>query len=421
MNGNVKKNQRIKVDFNLLVSGTWVLEKKGKQRIHYFEKKLEDGGKIVIYNALDVPSPFDSKFLDYLMLKAQENDWPKELVIGSLRQIAKDLGIRDDKKRIERLKKSLKILVNTRIEFEDCFIDTGVLAHFEGKVKVVDIGILSDYSLSPTRGRGNPLKVKVVFNENFLTLCKHSLGYKLVPYIPKGLRDTSYALYKWAYRWYNSETGNGERWIGKGYSLVEWYKNELNSLARYKYPSEVLRRLKNAIKQINEHEEVPFMLELKKDANDTYKIEIKEKKKILLKKEAPFDNLSSFLRRIVVGILYQKEKVKNPFALVRSMSWEDIKKLLRDVFIIDVSKENFNFYISLFEDEAEKLKFLNSIITKEEKEEKLLLASYSYNFKKGKYLHGLLEGFEPDWESRMKSALEMLEAEKALRVAYDGR
>ena len=46
---------KLKVDFNLLQSGTWVLEKKGNQRIHYFEKEVEDG-KIIIYNAFDIKS-----------------------------------------------------------------------------------------------------------------------------------------------------------------------------------------------------------------------------------------------------------------------------------------------------------------------------------------------------------------------------
>ena len=64
------RSVNIKIDFNLLMSGTWVLEKKGKQTIHKFEKELGEG-KVVIYNALDVPSVLDSKVLDYLMVKSQ--------------------------------------------------------------------------------------------------------------------------------------------------------------------------------------------------------------------------------------------------------------------------------------------------------------------------------------------------------------
>ena len=60
MRVNLDNNAKIKVDFNLLQSGTWVLEKKGNQRIHYFEKKIGNG-RTIIYNALDVPSPIDSK------------------------------------------------------------------------------------------------------------------------------------------------------------------------------------------------------------------------------------------------------------------------------------------------------------------------------------------------------------------------
>ena len=136
------KSSKIKIDFNLLMSGTWVLEKKAKQTIHKFEKDL-GAGKVVIYNALDVPSPLDSKVLDYLMVKAQEEDWPKELVIGSIRQILRELGITPNNKQTNRIKRALEILVNTRLCFMDCFIDTGVMRHFEGRVTLVNIGILS--------------------------------------------------------------------------------------------------------------------------------------------------------------------------------------------------------------------------------------------------------------------------------------
>ena len=87
-----QKETKLKVDFNLLMSGTWVLEKKGRQRIHYFEKQVGDG-KVIIYNALDVPSPFDSKVLDYLMKIAQENDWSQTIIIPAISTVIKDLGL----------------------------------------------------------------------------------------------------------------------------------------------------------------------------------------------------------------------------------------------------------------------------------------------------------------------------------------
>ena len=141
---------KIKVDFNLLL-GIWVIEKKGKQVIHKFEKEVGDG-KFIIYNALDVPSVLDNKVLDFLMLKSQEQNWQKELSVGSLRQLAKELHITPNIKQINRLKRALDILVNTRIKFVNCFIDTGVLKYFKGRVNTVDIGILSDYGLIPTKG-----------------------------------------------------------------------------------------------------------------------------------------------------------------------------------------------------------------------------------------------------------------------------
>jgi len=89
---NANKELKIKVDFNLLMSGTWVLEKKGKKEVYRFEKEIGNG-KIIIYNALDVPAVMDSKLLDYLMLKSQENGWSQKVALDSLRTIAKDIGI----------------------------------------------------------------------------------------------------------------------------------------------------------------------------------------------------------------------------------------------------------------------------------------------------------------------------------------
>ena len=82
---------KLKIDFNLLQSGTWVLDNREGETIHYFEKKVGNG-KIVIYNAIDVPSPKDSKVLDYLMKVSQEKDWSQEIILPSISKALKDLG-----------------------------------------------------------------------------------------------------------------------------------------------------------------------------------------------------------------------------------------------------------------------------------------------------------------------------------------
>ena len=358
---------KIKVDFNLLL-GIWVIEKKGKQVIHKFEKEVGDG-KFIIYNALDVPSVLDNKVLDFLMLKSQEQNWQKELSVGSLRQLAKELHITPNNKQINRLKRALDILVNTRIKFVNCFIDTGVLKYFKGRVNTVDIGILSDYGLIPTKGRGNPLTVKVIFNDNFIALCKHSLGYKLIPYAPiQGLRDTAYALYKWAYRWYDSEKGYGERWIGNGQSLVKWYKNELNSIAQYKYPSEILRRLKSAIEQLNKNKEVPFCVRIKEE-NGNYKIELYRKEKVTLKREIPFDTLPFPVRKAIIKLIETKKKdIKSPYAYARSMSWKELEAYLNKLLILDIT-EGWEFVKQVLEWGNEFKTFESETLAIEEKKE----------------------------------------------------
>jgi len=411
------KGANIKIDFNLLMSGTWVLEKKGKQTIHKFEKELKEG-KVIIYNALDVPSILDSKVLDYLMVKSQEQGWPKELLIGSLRQIAKNLSITPNNKQINRIKKAFEILVNTRIRFEDCFLDTGVLEHFEGKIKVVNIGILSDYAFIPMKGRGNPLAVKVIFNDNFLALCKYSLGYKLIPYGPiNGLRDTAYALYKWAWRWFNSKKGHGERWIGNGQSLVQWYKNELNSTGNYKYPSEVLRRVKSAIKQLNENKEVPFYLQLKqKDGN--YKIEIYRKDKYILKREIPFDKLPNFLRKAVIKLIERKKYIREPYALARSMSWRELEDLLKKLVVITVPKRIWEFIelsIREMQNEREKLELTQSIFSYENLESnEVSIVVEKTNLKKNNALYKLLDFLIPNWRIFIQDAVEYTKENKLL-------
>ena len=404
---NANKDSKIKMDFNLLMSGTWVLEKRGSQILHKFEKNIGEG-KVIIYNALDVPSTLDSKVLDFLMLKAQENDWTKEIVTGSLRQIAREIGTGVDRRRLNRLKKSFKILVNTRIEFHNCFIDTGVMRHFEGSFEVIDIGILSSYSFKRIQGRGNPIVVKVVFDDNFLTLCKHSLGYKLVPYAPiNGLRDTAYALYKWAWRWYDAKQGYGERWIGNGKKLVEWYKNELNSTGRYKYPSEVLRRIKRAIDQLNNHPEVPFNFFLQEE-NGLYRLILFHKRRLTLKKTVPFDTLPLFLKEALLNLVKEKPQIKNPLALVRSMTKKDIEKLLEKVMTVSIPKDVWDFItrdiIAKTHNKNEKREFEKVILSTNIAESDIIILFKESDFQRTKLISMLFDAFVPEWRNSLEKA-----------------
>ena len=221
----------IKVDFNILISGTWVLTEK-EAKLNLFEKELNEG-KIIISSPYGVPKVKDSKLLDYLIMTSQEQGWNKTIEFPSINYLAKKVSFSSKENFIE-LKKSLKLLKRLVIEFHNCFIDTGVLEHFKGLSEVIEIGVIQGYQIEKVGKKGKSHSIKIVFDDNFIAICRHSLGYKLIPYAPiQGLRDTAYALYKWAYLWYDSEKGYGERWIGNGQSLVKWYKNELNSIAQY--------------------------------------------------------------------------------------------------------------------------------------------------------------------------------------------
>lgn len=417
----MKSDTKIKIDFNLLMSGTWVLEKKGRQRIHYFEKNVGDG-KIIIYNALDVPSPFDSKVLDYLMKISQENDWKQTITLPAISTVIKELGLARKKQSIERFKKALKILKNTHIEFHNCFIDTGILDYFEkGNWELISIGIVAKYGFKAVKGRGNPIQVKVIFDNDFISLCKHSLGYKLIPYAPiNGLRDTAYALYKWAWRWFNAEKGHGERWIGNGKKLVEWYKNELNSTANYKYPSKVLERVRSAIKQLNDNDQVPFFLELQEE-NGVYKIEIHRKDLRTLKREIPFDKLPKFLRNAVIRLIERDKKhIKSPYALARSMSWKELEDILKKIAVVIIHEKTWEFLefsIEQAQNEREKRELLETILSHEKNDNnEVLVAVEKSKLKKGKVLYNLLDLFTPNWRTLVHDAVGYVEEEKLLKV-----
>jgi len=398
----MNRDTKIKFDFNLLMSGTWVLDNRKEDKIFKFEKEV-GAGKVIIYNPVDIPSPKDSKLLDYLMLKAQEQDWNNIIVLPTLSQICKDLNILKSKKTVERLKKSFEILSLTRIQFCNCFIDNGILEHFEkGQWQIINIGIVNDYGFLPVKGRGNPIQVKVIFDKNFISICKYSFGYKLIPYAPiNGLRDTAYALYKWAWRWFNTEKGYGERWIGNGKSLVEWYRNELNSMGNYKYPSEVLRRVKSAIEQLNKNDEVPFSLELK-EINGNYKIEIRNKKREKeTKKEIAFNKLPPFLKETVIKLITRKKKIKNPYGFAKSLSWDEIENLLKKTAIIKIPEDiwkNIEFFIKVSNNEKENKEIKETLLSSVSTQGEALLIIDKSKLGKENPLWIYLEDF-PNWRS----------------------
>ncbi len=394
------------------MSGTWVLTEK-EAKLNLFEKEL-NGGKVVISSIYGVPRVKDSKLLDYLMMTSQEQNWSKVIEFPSLNHLAKTLKF-STKDNFRELKQSLRLLKRLTIEFHNCFIDTGVLEHFKGMSEIVEIGVLQGYQIKKTK-RGKSYPVKIVFDDNFLALCKYSLGYKLIPYAPiNGLRDTAYALYKWAWRWFNAEKGYGERWIGDGRKLVDWYKNELNSTANYKYPAEVLRRIRSAIKQLNEHNQVPFFLKLHEE-NGNYKIEIHRKDLCTLKREIPFDKLPKFLRDAAIKLIEKKKHIKEPYALARSMSWKELEELLKKVLVVPIHEKTWSFIefsLENMENEKEKRELQETILSHEKRDNgEVFLTVEKARFKKGNALYKLLDMFSPNWRNLVHEAAGYLKEEK---------
>jgi len=411
---------KIKFDFNLLLSGTWVLDNRNESKIHYFEKKAGKG-KIIIYNALDIPSPRDSKLLDYLMKISQENNWSQEIILPSISKALNDLGLGRSKREISKFEYSLKILKNTHIEFHNCFIDNEILEYFEeGNWQLVSIGIIAKYGFKAIKGRGNPLQVKIIFDNDFITICRHSIGYKLIPYAPiQGLRDTAYALYKWAWRWFNAEKGYGERWIGDSKSLIQWYKNELNSTAKYKYPSKVLERINSAIKQLNNNPEVPFFLQIKKE-NNSYKIEIYRKEKITTKREIPYDKLPHILKQTIISLARRKSHIQNEYAFARSMSWKEIEDSLKKVAIVSIPEDAWEVFEIVFQtNQREKEEFDKTVLAVSHSKAtgEVYISAEKSKFRGRNILTKLLDVAMLKWKECLHDAVKWVEGEKVLATA----
>lgn len=352
---------------------------------------------------------------------SQENDWNKEIVLPSISKALKDLGLGRSKRDINKFEYSLKILKNTHIEFHNCFIDNGILEYFEeGDWQLISIGIIAKYGFKPIKGRGNPLQVKVIFDNDFIAICRHSIGYKLIPYAPiQGLRDTAYALYKWAWRWFDSSKGYGERWIGNSKSLIQWYKNELNSTANYKYPSKVLERVSNAIKQLNNNPEVPFYLQIKKE-NNSFKIEIYRKEKVTTKREIPYDKLPHILKQTIISLARRKKHIQNEYALARSMSWKEIEDSLKKVAVVSIPEDAWEIFEIVFQtNQKEKEEFDKTVLAVSHSKAtgEVFISAEKSKFKGRNILTKLIDVAYPKWKDNLHDAVKWAESEKILAAA----
>jgi hypothetical protein len=414
------KQRKLKIDFNLLMSGTWVLrENAAVLELEIFEKEV-DGGKVVISSPIGLPGTKEARLLDYLMMQSQEQGWAKVIEFPSLNSLAKATKF-STKNSFMELRISLRLLRRLTIEFHNCFIDTGVLKYFEGDSEIVEIGIIQGFQIrrnKEKRNRGYP--VKIVFDDNFLALCQHSFGYKLIPYTPiKNLRDTAYALYKWAWRWYNTEKGYGERWIGDSKSLIQWYKNELNSTANYKYPSKVIERINSAIKQLNNNPEVPFYFQVKK-INNSYKIEIYRKEKINTKREIPYDKLPHVLKQTIINLAKRKKHIQNEYAFARSMSWKEIESAFKKVAVVSIPKDAWEVFEIVFQTNPKEKEEFDKIVlavSHSKATGEVYISAEKSKFKSKNILTKLLNVAMPKWKEYLHDAVKWIEGEKVLAMA----
>ena len=334
-----EKEHNPKIDHNITLAGLLITdadkaaeklkrEEKGLLKgLYVFRKKIPTG-EVCICNGAEFPNAEAVDLLLYLLVRLEENNWNKELTFRSLRELVKGVYEVENigKTRTEQVKRGLVIWKNHSFYFPKSFV-------WEGKLIEIYFGVIEKFRIE-TQGRGKPAKVTIVFDEEFINICKNSQWYRRPAWkeIRKLRKEIAKRLYMLALEYRPTE--DTKEWgIYINSNLKDWYRNALNSLANPKYlkPYYVLKRLKGAIEEINEKTNLQMEFQQTKEGN--YCIVVKETAPPGIEKvEIPFDKLTPEEKAVLVAYLEsvaKKKKIENIWGFLRSMSTRRLKYWLK--------------------------------------------------------------------------------------------
>ena len=323
-----------KIDHNITLAGLLVTdadkvldklerEKEGLLKGLYVFKKKIPTGEVYICNGAEFPNAEAVDLLLYLIIKLEDNNWERKLNFKGIRQILREaFEVGASKFWIKKLERLLVIWKNHSFYFPGNFI-------WEGKPTKAYFGVIDDFLIEP-QGKGKPAKVKIVFNEKFTEICRNTTWYRRPPWveIKKLRKEVAKRLYMLALEYKPAE--KSQEWkIYIDSNLKEWYRNALNSLADPKHlrPSIIMKRLKGAIKEINE--KTNLRMELQQTEEGNYCIVVEEVapagSEVL---EIPFDRLSEEEKALLVAYVEavaEEKKIKNVWGFLRSMSTRQVR------------------------------------------------------------------------------------------------
>lgn len=334
-----QKDHNPKIDHNITLAGLLItdadkasekLERENSgllKGLYVFRKKIPNG-EVCICNGAEFPNSEAVDLLLYLLVQLEENNWNRELSFRSLRELIKGVYEVENigKSRIDQIKRGLVIWKNHSFYFPKSFM-------WDGKLIEIYFGVIEKFKIE-SQGRGKPAKVTIVFDDDFVNICKNTQWYRRLTWkeIRKLRKEIAKRLYMLAFEYRPSEkTESWKIYINK--DLRSWYRNALNSLANPKYlkPYYVLKRLRSAIEEINQ--KTNLRMELQQTGEGNYCIIIEEVSPPGAEKiEIPFDKLNPEEKAILVAYLEsiaEERNIENVWGFLRSMTTRQVKSWLK--------------------------------------------------------------------------------------------
>lgn len=322
--------QLIKQDINLLEYPLYVLTQKNiKENLNV----SIEGKEYSLLVGYKTPNSLDILYLYYFIKILQENNYSKEIIIKQS-ELIKEVSKGCSTFYYSRLKESLKIWKNIGLSFKGNFYDGK-------KYQVMEFGVI-DYGKVEENG-----EITICFNDIFLSILKNTNFYRYINFseFKKLRKPASRRLY--------------ELLLKSSFP----YKIDIMKLAskmplKQLYPSQIIRELKPAVKEINQATDLKIDFYCRKNSSgNTICIfeDKRENKNTSLISNQLETNINSEIQsenikhNDLFELLPESGKTEINFELIRSFLAKgfDYKYIESNIKYSKINaKQNFSFYFA---------------------------------------------------------------------------
>jgi hypothetical protein len=371
--------QLIKQDINFCEYSLWFQDERGSS-ITKNDFVWKDREGFTYRAGYKPPVKIDQLFLYYLLLKSQNDNW-NDTVELSRYEIVKACQTTTGKRGYERLEESLKRWLNVTVEFQGSFYD--------GKTyKTLNFGIVDSWAVNE-----DTKKLKVWLSSHWLTRIQHSTFYKFLDFgeIIKLRSPLVTRLYEILLK--SFQTRND--WFCGAKKLAT--KIPMNE----KYVSDIIPKIKTAVKRINEKTELQIKLEVKRP----------ERGKAIF-----------YFEKTSVDKVIEKKEVSKEL-LVESKRISRKKKELESVEVPKKEHPSFQELVALLPKEHREKKTIQDEISKQLRKNGADYVRgnilYSNENATDKYMSYLNKALKENWGEGYLEDLEQKEEKRQLRKAEE--